>query len=81
MDQESPRKDVTNPIGLYGKTNGHKAYGQGKKGNGRREAQWAIRADAFAQTILVHGGTKEGNVSLKAHTPFTPQETNKIQYT
>ena len=45
------------------------------------EAQWAIQADAFAQTILVHGGTKEGNVSLKAHTPLTPQETNKTQYT
>ena len=45
------------------------------------EAQWAIQAYAFAQTILVHGGTKEGNVSLKAHTPLTPQETNKTQYT
>ena len=45
------------------------------------EAQWAIQADAFAQTILVHGGTKEGNVSLKAHIPLTPQETNKTQYT
>ena len=32
MAQKSPRKDVTNPIGLYGKTNSHKAYGQGKKG-------------------------------------------------
>ena len=45
------------------------------------EAQWAIQANAFAQTILVHGGTKEGNVSLKAHTPLTPQEINKTQYT
>ena len=35
MGRESPRKDVTNPIGLYGRTNSHKAYGRGKKGNGR----------------------------------------------
>ena len=41
------------------------------------EAQWAIQAYAFAQTILVRGGTKKGNVSLKAHTPLTPQETHK----
>ena len=45
------------------------------------EAQWAIQAYAFAQTILVRGGTKKGNVSLKAHTPLTPQETHKTQYT
>ena len=40
-----------------------------RRGMEEVEVQWTIRADAFAQTILVHGGTKEGNVSLKAHDP------------
>ena len=52
-----------------------------RRGMAEMEAQWAIQVDAFARTILVHGGTKDGNVSLKAHTPLTPQETNKTQYT
>ena len=52
-----------------------------RRGTAEMEAQWAIQVDAFARTILVHGGTKDVNVSPKAHTPLTPQETNKTQYT
>ena len=52
-----------------------------RRGMAEMEAQWAIQVDAFARTILVHGGTKDVNVSPKAHTPLTPQETNKTHYT